>query len=213
MPFLSPLRTRPEEAVAATGDAMTLGESFGATLAAAQTGADWALTSLYTDLHPSVLRYLKFQEPAEADDLASDTWLQVATGMRRFKGGERDFRKWVFTIARRRLIDHRRRASRRRTQPVPVDDLVELPDASDVAGQAVDTITVQDAIRRIVEILPADQAEVVLLRLIAGLSADETGEVMGKRPGTVRVLQHRALDRLARDFAEVPVTRTPPQAM
>ena len=49
------------------------------------------------------------------------------------------------------------------------------------------------------EALPADQAEVVLLRVVGELSAEETGHVMGKRPGTVRVLQHRALERLSRE--------------
>jgi RNA polymerase sigma-70 factor (ECF subfamily) len=192
---------------------VTLEESFGATLAAAQTGADWALTSLYQDLHPTVLRYLRAQEPSEADDLASDTWIDAAGALNRFVGDERDFRKWMFTIARRRLVDLRRRRARRRTQLVPVDDLIELPDARDVEAQAVDTVTAQAAIQRIVELLPADQAEVVLLRVVAGLSADETGEVMGKRPGTVRVLQHRALERLARDFAETAVTGSSPGAM
>ena len=68
-------------------------------------------------------------------------------------------------------------------------------------------------IQRLVEVLPADQAEVVLLRVVGGLSAEETGEVMGKKPGTIRVLQHRALDRLARDFAEAAVTGSPPRAI
>src|SRR4051812_35546925 len=100
---------------------MALGESFAATLSAAQSGAEWALTSLYTDLHPAVLRYLKAQHHSEADDVASDTWIDVAPALHRFAGEERDFRKGVFTIARRRLIDHRRKATRRRTAPVPVE--------------------------------------------------------------------------------------------
>jgi RNA polymerase sigma-70 factor (ECF subfamily) len=192
---------------------MTHAADFETILAAARTGAEWALTVLYEDLHPSVLRYLRAQEQAEADDLASETWIDAATGLHRFEGDERDFRKWVFTIARRRLVDHRRRSSRRRTQPVPVDDLVELPDAEDVATVAVDTLTAQEAIVRLVEVLPADQAEVVLLRVVGGLTAEETGHVMGKKPGTIRVLQHRALDRLSRAFTQAAVTGPPPQAM
>jgi len=192
---------------------MTLGDDFDATLGAARTGAEWALTSLYQDLHPILLRYLKAHEPYEGEDLASETWLQAASGLHRFEGGEREFRKWIFTIARRRLVDLRRRNARRRTQAVPIEDLVELPDAGDVEVQALDTVTAQEAIQRLVEVLPADQAEVVLLRVVGGLSAEETGEVMGKKPGTIRVLQHRALDRLARDFAEAAVTGSPPRAI
>jgi RNA polymerase sigma-70 factor, ECF subfamily len=195
------------------GDAMTLGEDFGAILDAARTGAEWALASLYQDLHPPLLRYLKAHEPREAEDLASETWLQAAAALPRFEGGEREFRKWMFTIARRRLVDLRRRNSRHRTNVVPIEDLIELPDAGDVEVQAVDTVTAQAAIQRLVEVLPADQAEVVLLRVVGGLTAEETGEVMGKKPGTIRVLQHRALERLARDFAEAAVTGSPPQAI
>jgi RNA polymerase sigma-70 factor (ECF subfamily) len=192
---------------------MGLGDDFGTTLAAAQTGAEWALTSLYMDLHPAVLRYLKAQQPVDAEDIASDAWIDVASALHRFKGDEQDFRKWVFTIARRRLIDLRRRSLRRRTQPVPIENLVEIPADSDVEAQAVDTIAVQEAIVRLVELLPADQAEVVLLRVVGGLTAEQAGEVMGKRPGAIRVLQHRALERLSRDTAGAAVTGPPSQAI
>jgi RNA polymerase sigma-70 factor, ECF subfamily len=192
---------------------VTLGDDFEAVLGAARAGAEWALTSLYQELHPPLLRYLRAHEQYECEDLASETWLQAAAGLNRFEGDERDFRKWIFTIARRRLVDLRRRNARRRTQVVPVEDLVEVPDIGDVEVEAVGAVTVQAAIQRLVEVLPADQAEVVLLRVLAGLTAEETGEVMGKKPGTIRVLQHRALDRLARDFAEATVTGQQSQAI
>jgi len=64
----------------------------------------------------------------------------------------------------------------------------------------VETLSAAQAIARLVATLPPDQAEVLMLRVVGGLSADESAEVMGKRPGTVRVLQHRALRRLAREL-------------
>jgi RNA polymerase sigma-70 factor (ECF subfamily) len=151
--------------------------------------------------------------PSEAEDIASDTWIDAARGLKRFKGGERDFRKWMFTIARRRLIDQRRRSLRHPTQPVPVEQLQEVPALSDVEAETVATLTAREAIGRMVELLPADQAEVVLLRVVGGLSAEETGQVMGKRAGTVRVLQHRALERLSRAMDDADVTERPSQAM
>jgi RNA polymerase sigma-70 factor (ECF subfamily) len=192
---------------------MGLGANFDGVLVAAQSGAEWALTSLYQDLHPSVLRYLRSQEPGEADDLASETWLDVASGLTRFIGDERDFRKWLFTIARRRLVDFRRRSMRRRTDPVPIEQLEGYAGDGDVEGAAVETATAQAAIQRLVEVLPADQAEVVILRVVGGLTAEEAGHVMGKRPGAVRVLQHRALERLARAMDVAAVTGPPSQAM
>jgi RNA polymerase sigma factor (sigma-70 family) len=113
---------------------MGLGPRFGCVLAAAQTGAEWALTALYRDLHPAVLRYLYSQDPTDAEDLASDTWLDVARGLQRFGGDETAFRRWVFTIARRRLLDNRRASTRRRTHPIPVEALhLEAPDCADEA--------------------------------------------------------------------------------
>src|ERR1043166_1501506 len=92
---------------------------FDSTLSAAQSGAEWALGSLYRRLQPTLLRYLRAQEPGEAEDLASEVWLDIAHGIGRFKGDEPAFRRWAFTIARRRLIDFRRSRARRRTQPAP----------------------------------------------------------------------------------------------
>ena len=66
---------------------------------------------------------------------------------------------------------------------------------------------------RLVEVLPAEQAEVLILRAVAGLSAEEAGSVMAKRPGAIRVLQHRALERLARALDPTAVTGPTPRAM
>jgi RNA polymerase sigma-70 factor (ECF subfamily) len=60
----------------------------------------------------------------------------------------------------------------------------------------------EDAARRIAELLPAEQAEIVLLRIVGGFSVDEVARVVGRPPGTVRVLQHRALRRLAAQLGE-----------
>src|SRR5438093_12929189 len=92
---------------------MSLGERFATTLAAAQAGAEWALAELYRDLHPRVLRYFRALEPSEAEDLASEVWLDVARRLGRFEADDRDFRAWAFTIAPPRLVDIRWRRARR----------------------------------------------------------------------------------------------------
>ena len=88
---------------------MSLEQDFPRVLDAARTGAEWAVTNLYRELSGPVLRYLSVQAPREAEDLASETWMDVARGLHRFEGDEADFRRFVFTIARRRLIDERRK--------------------------------------------------------------------------------------------------------
>lgn len=78
---------------------------------------------------------------------------------------------------------------------------VDSPESAVVAASAGD-----DAARRIVALLPPDQAEVVLLRVVADLSVEQVARIVGKRPGTVRVLQSRGLKRLAERISEKGVT-------
>jgi RNA polymerase sigma-70 factor, ECF subfamily len=171
-----------------------LGEQFETVLNSARQAEQRALGSLYETLQPSMLAYLRSQD-TDAEDIAADAWIDIARGLHRFEGGESDFRRWVFTIARRRLIDARRARSRDRTVPVP-------PEALDrpTADAAFDALDADAAAKTIVAALPDGQADVVLLRVLAGFSVEETAAILRKRPGAVRALQHRALRRLAKEF-------------
>jgi RNA polymerase sigma-70 factor (ECF subfamily) len=179
---------------------------FDAVLAAAQSGAEWAVTVLYRDLNPRLLGYLTAREARAADDLAAEVWLAVAQQLWRFDGGEDAFRAWLFSIARRRLADFRRTGARRATDPVATERL-ERAGADDTEAVVLEGLAADEAAAFVVSNLPADQAEVVLLRVLGGLDVDQVAHLLGKRPGTVRVLQHRALRRLHGRLTGKPVTR------
>jgi len=164
---------------------------FPETLRAAQTGSGPALSSLYVEMQPEILAFLRARAPRDADDLSSEVWLDVTRGIGRFEGDATGFRAWVFTIARRRLIDSRRRFERRPTTP-----LAEIDGEASEHGPET-TIVAASSARELLAGLPKDQADVVRLRVVDGLSVDEAAARLGKRPGTVRVLQHRGLRRLA----------------
>src|SRR5262245_9300874 len=172
------------------------GARFDAVLAAAQGGDEEAFAVLWRELNPGLLRYLRVVSPGAADDLASEIWLEVVRGLGRFRGGEEGLRSWVFTIARHRAVDWRRRAARQPVQPLAVEALSERPGPEDPAAAVVERLGTDRALALIAE-LPPDQAEVVLLRVIAGLDVARVAGIVGKRPGTVRVLGHRGLRRLA----------------
>ncbi len=179
-------------------------------VAAAGKGEHWALTELFRAYQPSLLRFLRAQEPRAADDLAGEVWIAVARGLDQFTGDEAGFRGWLYTIARRRLIDHRRRCVRQRTDAVSSDVLdttVEWGLGGDPAGEVLDRLGAQGAVDTLVAELTADQAEAVLLRVVGGLSVAETALIMQRPPGAVRVLCHRALRRLAAHYGEGVVTR------
>ncbi len=182
----------------------SLGDQFEGILTAAQDGGEWAVATLYRWLHPALITFLRARAGDEADDIASETWLAVARAMSTFSGDEAAFRSWVFTIAHRRLIDHHRTSARRpstrslsRPDADGDDTALDLPGNDDPAGAVEAALAGNEAIRRIVRLLPPDQAEIVLLRVVAGLPVEQVATITKRRPGTVRVLQHRALRRLA----------------
>lgn len=181
-------------------DERLVDERLEAVVVAAGQGEGWALASLYRELHPPVLAYLRGREPRQGDDLASETWLKVAAGVGSFRGDASAFRSWVFTIARCRMIDHRRRAGRR-GGVIDLDALAERPSEDNPEQETLEAVTA-DAALCTVSALPSDQADVVLLRVVSGLGTDEVATIMGKPRGTIRVLQHRALRRLAKILDE-----------
>jgi RNA polymerase sigma-70 factor (ECF subfamily) len=173
-----------------------IGERFPTVLEDARAGDELAFAELWRDLHPALLRYLRVLDERKGEDLAAETWVEVVRGLDRFRGGEPGFRAWVFTIARHRHLDWRRAAARR---PVPADDdsgLASLAAADDPAATA-ETADATDAALRLIARLPREQAEVVMLRVVADLDVGQVAQIVGKRPGTVRVTAHRALRRLA----------------
>ncbi len=186
-----------------TGDRLpTLNRDFADILAAARQGDDRALAMLWRELQPSLLRYLRAVDPGAAEDIASDTWLEVTRRLDRFSGDERAFRGWLFTIARHRAIDVRRRAARHRTAPgawIP-----ERPGRDDPAADVLTDLSTEESVRHVTE-LPPEQAEAVLLRVLEGLETELVARIMNKAPGNVRVLSHRGLRNLARRMAPAQV--------
>jgi RNA polymerase sigma-70 factor (ECF subfamily) len=130
-------------------------------------------------------------------------WLEVARALTKFDGGEDGFRAYVFTIARRRMLNARRGRARRRADTVPMEALTgTIPAIDDPAAEAAAKIDSAAAVAGIVARLPAEQADIVLLRVVARLSVEEVATIVGKRAATVRVIQHRALRKLARELGE-----------
>lgn len=186
---------------------MDRADGFEAVLVAAREGDGRALTELYRALYPRILRYVYTVEPVEAEDVASDTWLDVVRCLPRFEGDERAFRAWAFTIARRRLLDLRRRRARRSTSAEDPRRLMEVGPTGDAEEEALASLGTNWAVDLIMASLPAEHAEVVLLRVIGDLGVDDVARIVGRRPGNVRVIQHRALRRLARVLEREGVTR------
>ena len=174
------------------GDPASTTELHGA-LDAARRGERDGFAALYTAYHHRLLRYLRAAEPRLADDIAGETWLAVGARVRSFDGDGEAFRAWLFTIARNRLADARRRGARRRTDPV-----ADVPDRGSDGFEAgsIDRLDAQGAVDLVAAVLSPIQAEIVLLRTLGDLSNRDIAAMVGHDESWVRVTYHRALKRL-----------------
>ncbi|WP_030435852.1 RNA polymerase sigma factor [Actinoplanes subtropicus] len=175
---------------------MPTDDELAAALLTARRGDERGFAVLWRALHPAVLRYLRVVAGEAAEDAASETWLQVARDLDRFTGGPGEFRGWLFRIARHRGIDELRRAGRRREEPVEVVE--PAGSGRDAAAEVIEGAETAWALGRVAA-LPTDQAEAVMLRIVAGLDVADTAKVLGKRRGAVRIATMRGLRRLAGD--------------
>ena len=175
---------------------MGTSEPFDLVLSAAKVDAPWAYERLYRSLSPSIHGYLRIQGAADPEDLTSEVFLGAFRRIGSFAGDEAQFRSWVFTIAHRRLTDERRA---RGCRPATTD--AALPDwaAGDVEEEALRRLSAE-RVRTLCAGLAPDQADVLLLRLISGLTVEAVAEVLGKSAGAVKALQRRGLCALRKVF-------------
>ena len=162
----------------------------------AKGGDQDAFRVIYRAVQPGLLRYVRTYVGDEAEDVASESWAQIARGLASFEGDGDAFRGWAATIARNRALDHLRRLRRRPVVSVPLEDLADRASSHDTAAMAGEHLRTEAALRMIAS-LPHDQAEAVLLRVVMALPAETAAQVLGKRAGAVRVAAHRGLRRLA----------------
>jgi RNA polymerase sigma-70 factor, ECF subfamily len=172
-----------------------VGDDFAVVLAAAQGGSEEMFAVLWRDANPALTRYLRVLAPEGAEDVAAETWVSVLRGLAAFTGDETSWRAWLFTTARRRFLDQARHLRRHPVEPLDGIGVGEVPTAPDAAQLAMDNIATESAIA-LLSRLPEQQAEVIMLRVVAGLDTDVIAEMLGLSAGNVRVAAHRGLRKL-----------------
>ena len=178
-----------------------LGEAFEPVLAAARAGEAWAFGRLFEWLGRPVAGYLRGAGVEDPDGSANEVFLRVFGAVERFEGTEGRFRSWVFSIAHNLVIDERRKRARR-LRSAPLEDAAEPTVGG--ADEAVLVALGDERVRTLLARLVPDQRDVVLLRIVADLSIEDTAAALGKSPGAVKALQHRAMATLRRTGAVSP---------
>jgi len=166
-------------------------------------GDEQAVSWLFETYHPRVYRYAlaRLGNPHDAEDVAAEAFTAVVRKVSGFRWRGAGFEAWLFRIAANAVVDRHRRRAR---------DPVELREDSgfeERAGgrepdQALLVAEGDGELRALLDGLPAEQQEVLLLRFAAELSAAEVGRVMSRKPNAVRQLQFRALESLRRSMGE-----------
>lgn len=183
---------------------MTIGPEFDDVLAAARAGGEWAWRRLYQDLAPVVLGYLRSHGARDPEDLLGEVFLRVARSLSDFEGDETGFRSWVFTIAHHRLVDERRKAGRRATEPTEDERIhAALPAVDHVEPDVVERASTEQIVALLEEALTEDQREVLVLRLVGGLTISEVADIVGRTENATKQLQRRGLRSLQRHLEEI----------
>jgi RNA polymerase sigma-70 factor (ECF subfamily) len=172
--------------------------SFRDLLAQAKQGDEMAQAGLYLDHVAMVCGYLRACGVDDSDDVTSDVFLGMLRGLHRFEGNHQDFRRWLMTIAHRRLVDHQRRRCRDRSEPAEptvLDGWSGGVVATELRPVAIDGDLVA-AFGRLTEA----QREVLALRFLSDVSLREVSEIVGRPVAAVKSLQNRALASLRRQI-------------
>jgi RNA polymerase sigma-70 factor (ECF subfamily) len=176
------------------------GTAFDDALARARLGDETGFLVIWEALQPRLLRYLQVIGCDDVDDVAGETWLHVVRDLPKFKkGGADEFRAWLFTIGRHRAVDAARSRTRFRDKVLTTE---MMPPAATPAGSVEDEVLQALSTRQAIAMvagLSKDQAEVVALRVIAGLDTEAVAKLLRKSPGAVRVALHRGLRALSDD--------------
>ncbi|MYW65268.1 sigma-70 family RNA polymerase sigma factor [Streptomyces sp. SID8379] len=163
----------------------------------AQKGDERAFRTVYETLQPRLFRYARALVGAtEAEDVLSDSWLQIARDLHKFRGDVGHFHGWCSRIVRNRAVDHIRWHKRRPTATDDISTVMERPAPDDTSELALDMLGTERALTLVAQ-LPRQQAQAVTLLAVVGLDAKRAAGILGKRVGAVRTAAHRGIRTLS----------------
>jgi RNA polymerase sigma factor (sigma-70 family) len=171
-----------------------------ADVTAARSGEPDATGRIYAALAPAVLGYLRAHGVPDAEAVMQDVFVALIPRLPSITGGVEGVRRLVFTIARARMVDATRSRARRPNE-VTYEAELDLRAVSSAEDVAQGSLSLAE-VRAVLAALPADQAEVLTLRVIADLSIEQVAAIMGRSAGAVKQLQRRALIGVRERLAE-----------
>jgi len=174
---------------------------FDARLAAAKAGDELAWRFLFRLVSGRVTAFLVARGVPDPEAVAGDAFFDIVRSIRRFRGDQRAFVSWCLTIAHRRMVDAYRAASRRPEIPADPAGLEEA--GRENVEEIVLGLVGATGVRRLLDELTPDQADVLALRIYGEMTLPEVSDYLGKPLTAVTSLQHRGLEALRRHLGAV----------
>ena len=129
-----------------------------------------------------------------ADDVVQEILMATVNAIPRYRDQGKSFLAFVYGIAANKVADAFRRSQQHPTYPT-----ADLPDTPSTAAGPEEWALASErrtATRELMKVLAPTHREVLVMRIVLGWSAAQTAEAIGTSPGVVRVMQHRALNKL-----------------
>ncbi len=162
----------------------------------AKSGDTEAFAELYDAYVERVSRYIYFRvsEDIDMEDLVSQVFLKAWENLSHYKAGNSPFVAWLYTIARNLVIDH----YRTKRETLPLEEALVLASDMGMPDEEAQTRSDLEALREALHVLKTDQQQALVLKYIVGLPNENIAKVMNKQEGTIRGLQMRGLQALAK---------------
>ena len=155
-------------------------------------GDTQAFGELYTNYVTKIYRYVYYHihNKERAEDITQEVFLKAWKAIGSCRGKEKTFSSWLYRIAHNLIIDKLRKSQKQSTREAELpEDIRDTADRMEISLEQRDLLTV-------IELLPPNQKQVIIMKFIEGMDNREIAETIGKSTGAVRILQMRALDTL-----------------
>ena len=153
------------------------------TVTKAKQGDQNSFVKLWQYFYPRLLKFL-YTLTGDAEDVCSEAWIKIAAAIKTFSGDGKAFVTWIYAIARNLAIDHLRTIGRRG----PTEEVLE--------HHSIAEDQYPSDVHAMLRCLKSEEAEIISLRVVAGLDVPSVAAITGKTESNIRVITHRSLNKL-----------------
>ena len=139
--------------------------------------------------------YWQVSNKEQAEDLNQEVFLKAWKNIEKYQERNCPFSSWLYRIARNTVIDF----YRTQKKVYPIEDEIFFSEGNDLKGnpkKIAETKIEVERVKKVLNSLPSNQREIIVLKFIEGFSNKEIAKILKKSEGAIRILQYRAIKNL-----------------